>query len=355
MTIPVIYPMGAVTPKPDLLEKLWENAHYVGERKYDGSRYLMRKENGEVRFVSRQKSKTTGFPVDKTENIPHLVWLFQDLPDGTVIDGEIITHDNCTSNEVTSIMGSKPERAVSLQEERGKVLYVAFDLLYYNGHNLMERPFQTRRKGLEELYKKFHLGIHTKLAEIYHMNKEQVYEEIVKGGGEGMIIKNIHAPYTPEKKPKDVWYKVKKYNTYDCVIMGFTEPTRVYSGKELETWMYWAKDIYMNVEFLYRQNYSVEELQAQGYYPVTKPYFNGWCGAVRFGQYKDGELVEVGQTSGIDDDTKHMLSHNPSQYIGQVIEVGAMEQIKSTFALRHPRFLKFRNDKNPEDCILGEV
>src|SRR5690606_15149178 len=124
-------------------------------------------------------------------------------------------------------------------------------------------------------------------------------------------------------------------------------------GKELDTWQYWYNP--KSGEYTLKQNLFPEALKDGGFIPVTKPFFNGWFGAIRFGQYKDGELVEIGQTSGIDDDTKHMISHGPSQFIGKVIEVGAMSQDKKTYALRHPRFLHFRDDKAPEQCILGEV
>jgi ATP-dependent DNA ligase len=364
MTLPVLYPMGAVSIKPEKLELLWEDKNYIAERKYDGSRYLIRKENDKVSVVSRQKSKSTGFPVDKTENVPHLVEIFSKLPNGTILDGEIITHENCTSNDVTSIMGSKPDRAWLLQKERGFVKYVMFDILFYYGHDLRGFPYNKRRKALQELHFKL-FNDFTKewfnpmdreavlLAPIYTEDLEAVHTTIVEGGGEGIILKNLNATYVEGKKPRDTWVKVKKYDTYDCVVMGFTEPTREYSGKDIETWQYWWQPE-MN-DFVVKQNNHYTNMQKDGFIPVTRPFWNGWCGAIVFGQYKDGELVEVGQTSGIDDDTKHMLSHNPSQYIGQVIEVGAMEQIAKTGALRHPRFLHFRNDKNPEDCILGEV
>lgn len=363
MTLPVLYPMGAVSIKPEKLELLWEDKNWVAERKYDGSRYLIRKENDTITVVSRQKSKSTGLPVDKTENVPHLVEIFSKLPNGTILDGEIITHENCTSNDVTSIMGSKPDLAIQKQEERGLVKYVMFDILFYNGHDLKDFMYSKRRIALTELYHKFFNDSYQSfynpmdkdsvlLAPIYTEDLEAIHTSIVKGGGEGIILKNLRATYIEGKKPRETWVKVKKYDTYDCVIMGFTEPTRDYSGKELETWQYWecsGGNPYL------KQNKSVAELEALGCEPVTKPYFNGWIGAIVFGQYKDGELVEIGQTSGIDDDTKEVISLHKEDYIGRVIEVGAMEQLKGTFALRHPRFLHFRTDKNAEDCILGEV
>ena len=359
MSIPVIFPMGAVTPKDEVLATLWEDPNYIAERKYDGSRYLIRKENGKVSIVSRQPSVETGLPVEKTDRVPHLAKWFNDhMPDGTVLDGEIITHENCESNEVTSIMGSNPDLAIQKQKERGYVKYVVFDILFYKNKDLTGYKYIERRKALELVYKNFLSPTNdVLLAPVSHLNKAELYESIVADGGEGVILKNIHAPYqlseNPKriKKPKDTWYKVKKYSTYDVVIMGYTDSTIEYSGKEADTWHFWI-DPQGNP--FYRQNEDAVKLNLDGYLPVTKPYYYAWIGAVRFGQYKDGELVEIGQTSGISDDLKQYISDNKEALVGKVIEVGAMRQNRKTGALVHPRFLAFRDDKIAEQCILGE-
>lgn len=340
MGIPVIYPMGAKTDKKRQ-ELAWDNPNYICERKYDGSRYLARVENGEVRFVSRQQSKKTGLPVDKTENVPHLVEMLGDFPNGTVLDGEIITHENCTSNEVTSIMGALPEKAISRQEENGWVQYVVFDVLYYDGTDFTGQPYELRRKALENILSRLtnfsdsELGNYSDYiypAPIEKVNKKEYHMDIIQGGGEGTILKNIHKPYIADKKPIDTWIKVKTYDTYDVVIMGYTSPTKEYTGKDPENWQYHDGDML-----------------------VTKDYAMGWIGAVEYGQYKDGKLVRIGQTDGIADDVKEYITKNKEALLGTVMEVGAMRQNEDTGALVHPRFLRFRDDKSPEQCILGEI
>jgi hypothetical protein len=364
MTIPVHYPMGAQTPKPELLEKLWLDPLYVVERKYDGARYRMFKEDGKVRFLSRQEQKVNGkgigTPVDKTGNVPHLVEWFSWIPDGTVLDGEIITHELCTSREVTRIMGCQPEKAIARQLEEGYVTFMIYDMPFYAGHNITGKEWIVRRKAMEKLLNS-HTGLASSKVKLSHVAfdfKEETYMTIVEEGGEGVILKNVHSFYEasldPKKihKPKDTWYKVKKYDTYDCVIMGYTEPTKEYKGKDVETWSYWEKP---DGELFFRQNENVETLINFGFQPVTRAYYNGWIGAIRFGQYnKDGELVEIGQTSGINDSTKHEINLAKEDFIGVVIEVGAMRQEPDSFALTHPRFLHFRDDKAPELCLLGE-
>ena len=99
-------------------------------------------------------------------------------------------------------------------------------------------------------------------------------------------------------------WKCKKMITTDCVILGFTEG----SGK-----------------------------------------FKQWFGAIELGQYKDGELVNIGQCSGLTDFDRSTMSENRKGYIGQVVEVKAAYKFKGG-GLRHPQFLHLRPDKAPEDC-----
>lgn len=357
--LPVLYPMGAVGYDEKKHELAWLDPNWVGERKYDGFRYLIKKEGGKVFVLSRNPSVDTGLPVDKTANVPHLAELFAErLPDGSIIDGEIITHENCESHEVTRIMGCDPDKAIARQEEEGWVKFVAFDIIFWRGKDLTNFRYIERRSALEKVYKEIlSPSEHLILAPVYPTDKEAKYEEIVAGGGEGLVLKNIHSRYEytldPKKvkKPKDTWIKVKKYKTFDAVIMDFPEPNKEYDGKEIETWQYWVDP---EGNPFYKQNQHFQLLLDKGYEPVKKPYYYDWIGGVGFGQYnKAGELVRIGQTVGIADDVKQYMTDNKDTLIGTVIEVGAMRQNKKSGALVHPRFIKFREDKLPEQCMLG--
>ena len=112
--------------------------------------------------------------------------------------------------------------------------------------------------------------------------------------------------------------------------MGYDDPTRDYTGKELATWEHY-----------------------EGKDPVTKFYAMRWIGAIIFGVWKDGKLVEVGRTSGMDEATRQLISESKEEYLGQVIEVEAQGLIdKSKGSLQHPRFVCFRNDKSSEQCTF---
>lgn len=326
--IKVIYPMLAGGGRT---KDKWDSPSWVAEEKIDGSRYLLHITKDRNRFTSRQKSRKTKLPVEKTDNVPHLADEDWSEFAGTILDGEM-RHKNFS--KTVSIMGSLPENAISLQKDIGFIDYYVFDILEYKGKNVRDKPYRERRNILVRLISELKTrswdNAHFSYIGIELHNKREFYDDIVKAGGEGVILKNLNGKYEDGKRSKD-WIKVKKYITDDVVIIGATKPTKKYHGGN-EDWYYLGDD--------------GEKL--------SRAYFKGWIGAIRFGKYKNGKLIELGQTSGIDDGIKERLSDGNNdikkEYIGTVMEIGAMEKIKKSGAYRHPRFLRLRNDKDAEDC-----
>jgi len=159
--------------------------------------------------------------------------------------------------------------------------------------------------------------------------KRHLYDSVVKRGGEGIILKDLTAPYYPGKRNKS-WVKVKKERDFDVVFMGITEAEKV-------------------------------TVKSDGTESAAK--YAGQAGAIRFGQYvtkKDGGifdgipvLTEIGQTSGFDDAFRLDITKNATVYTAEkrVFQVRANEQFESG-ALRHPRFIQWRPDKQAADCLL---
>lgn len=246
------------------------------------------------------------------------------------------------------------------------VVEIDADLLakYHNG-DLEAYPCLTEviTLNMEEDYEPFYIEI----------DKRTWYEYVIAKGGEGIMLKDKQGIYKHARGRE--YTKWKKFNTYDVVILDYVEPTRDYTGKEAHNpnakWEHWydAEDDSRIVH----HSMTMEEAEEHGLLPCTKNYAMEWIGTIKYGviitedelvQWKKAnpkekpELIEVdnityiivGECSGFDEDTRAFITENQDKLRYNVIEVGANDILK-TGKLRHPRFVRFRNDKEAERCI----
>lgn len=349
-----VLPMGGVAVKDsEKLEALLNDPNYVAEVKWDGSRYL----SIIGRFFSRRISDVDGIPVEKSDRVPHLSDHLSLFP-GLILDGELYIPGK-TSNEVTSILGAKADKAIQRQEEQGKLIYMVYDILMYQGEWLIDKPWHERRAILENVFPIVR-NEYMKCPEYITTNKREFMERVIAEGGEGIMLKNINGKYIPGKKPAKNWVKVKTEIDDDVVIMGFKDAVKEYTGKEIETWPYWInpsgeKELVLNTYSVLDETVIDGEqvfVPKQGWVPVTKFFFNDWVGAVKFGKFNEqGDLVELGECSGITESLRKNMSENPDKYIGEVMEIKAMQKTKDGF-YRHPQFSRMRDDKNASECLI---
>jgi ATP-dependent DNA ligase len=237
-------------------------------------------------------------------------------------------------------MGCKiPGKAVERQRERGWMTFILFDLLRLGGVDFTKEDNQTRRSALELLYYRLE-NVDDRLAEFEYLQiadrfpleqAEERFAEVVALGGEGIMLKNPLACYKPGTRPSKTWLKLKRKDTFDAVIMGFEAPSTWYAEPGMT-----GKDGIFYPEGRH-----------------TRFYMNGWIGAIIYGQYKDGQLVRMGRSSGINDEMREAMSNNQERYIGQVAEFACMGR-NSKGASRHPAFKRMRPDKNASQCVFEE-
>lgn len=311
------------------LDELFASPHYVAEEKIDGCHYV----NIGGRFFSTQLSRVTGLPVEKTENFPHLVEaiLRLDMPN-VVLDGEVYYPEK-TSQHVVMISGSAPDIAIAKQRELGWVHYKVFDILRDpDGRWLFDQPWRVRREILEALASKIRntrVGEYLEIIDVVRTRKKEFLDRVLENGGEGVVLKHVNGLYYMGKRPQWNWVKVKTEIEDDVIIMGYEPATKIYTGKDFDTWPYWENGV-----------------------PVTKYYALGWIGAIVFGKYnRKGELVRLGTCSGMDEATRKEFSEHGDKYIGRVIKIKAMQRTESG-AYRHPKFVSLHADKNSHECVL---
>ena len=410
-----IEPMTAKEPLNDKeLEMMLNSKDYIAEEKKDGTRGILHFREDGVRLFSRRVSKKTGWYAENSDSVPHIRDMeFPEELRGTILDGEL-SLDNGVFNDISGLMNCLPEEAIKRQEEIGWVKFNAFDIIYYKGVYIAKMPLEKRKVYLKKVVKALasdnireeyytdDLKIVTFTPELYQLykkqggektypglancigaflaeskgkvrlNKRAWYDYIVMTGGEGLMLKPKNGTYKHRRGRE--YTKYKKFITRECVILGFGEPTEEYTGKDRKNWIYWG---------MYRQGHLVDTIEGEEpspwdrdhtVEPITKFFYHNWIGTVIYGvvitpeelealkkanpkekyitQTVNGTLyLNVGESSGFDDEMRAYMTDNKEALIGRVIELKAHEVLKKTGKLRHPRFLRFRDDKNPEDCI----
>lgn len=312
------------------LDEWFEDPNYVAEPKLDGCHYF----NNAGKILSPQISRKTNEPVDKTNNFPHLVEGFLKANLGeAILDGEIYYPHEHKSYGATKITGCGAEEAVRRQQEQGWISFGVFDILRDpKGNWLYGTPWRKRRELLEQIMQRL-----TKEEPCYHLvpvkrnRKRKFFEDVLKQGGEGVVLKYVNGLYIPGKRPMGNWIKLKTTMTDDVVILSFDPPEREYTGKAPENWPYWENGT-----------------------PVTKNYYHGLIGSIAFGKYtKDGEMVYLGSCTGISDSMRKEFTENQDEYVGSVMEIKAME-LTEDGKYRHPNFVRLHPDKNPHECVIEQ-
>ena len=341
--------------KADLKRKIFSEG-WLGAEKKDGYfAKLVKDDDGNILLYSRSRNVNGQF-VNKKDWVPQLINFFNALPNGTCLLGELYLPSKPGSKNVTTILGCLKEKAIDRQKKGEWLKFYVFDVLAYAGENFINEPLSERAQLLNHIFDmkpEYDFVEHAT-----YLYSEDLYEslyEILAAGGEGLVIQSPAAKYEPGKRPSKTTLKVKKelQDTIDVTIIGANPPTELYKGKYIEQWKYW-EDVVTGKK-IEGDLYGEFSLGTRPLNPITKAYFNGWAGSLIIGAMRDGKMVPIGSLSGL---TEEVLM-NWRDYIDKVAEITAMQVFNDTYGLRHPKFVRWRDDLRPQDTdfyrIFGEV
>lgn len=219
---------------------------WLVEWKYDGIRGQVVRRGGKAWIWSRGEELVT-------ERFPELEALARELPDGTVLDGEILVWKEEADPETGEIAG-RPAPFALLQQRIGrknltkKVLaeapvgFIAYDLLEQDGEDLRGRPQRERRARLEALLAGtgFRLSpVETADSWLAFARRRERSREL---GVEGFMLKRLDAAYgTGRTKAEGLWWKWKiDPMTIDCVLVyaqpGHGRRSSVYTDYTFAVW-----------------------------------------------------------------------------------------------------------------------
>lgn len=320
---------------------------YWAQEKLDGERRLLH--IGEERFMTgRRILKETGRLSEIIEKVPHLDEAAWDALHGTILDGELM-HPNGFST-LASIMRSKTPRALDIQADVGPLTYHVYDILAYKGESLLDKPYLERAQVLDKVMTELPDSVRPHIFPVPAVKtlqqKQALYEQVLaKPDGEGLIFRHVHGTYEVGKRSLKL-LKLKKEVTKDVVVLGFMPSTRLYTGKSIDTWTYWEHPETLDLHEGARPG--------EDWQPVTSGHFYGYPGTVVFGQYDaKGEMRQLGKCGGFDTDTAKWMKDKPEDWLHTVIEVTGNAEFADTLALRHPRFMRRRDDKDARSCVIG--
>src|SRR5436190_763484 len=212
--------------------------------------------------------------------------------------------------------------------ESPATLYV-FDLLAFAGFDLRKLPLVKRK---EILHKVLPQTGPLRYSEHFEKNGEALYEQVVKLGLEGIMAKKADGPYRNGRSGD--WLKIRADRIDDFVVVGFSKPKGTRGG----------------------------------------------FGSLHVGAYKDGKLVYCGRAgSGFSGDQLDEISATLAALVRKTPpceppEHGALpkgpdhiwvepklvcdvryKEITRDGLLRQSVFVRFRDDKKPEDVQMPEV
>jgi len=195
----------ALTPmRPRLARRAFNSPEYIFELKWDGIRALVARDATGLRVTDRGGG-------DLLPAVPELRELR--LPEGTVLDGEIVVCDSRGRPSYDLLAGRLGPKAA--KRGRGPI-FVAFDLLYADGRPLIARPLAERRARL------LGAGLGSRILAVpEHLDDdgEPFLEVVAEYGLEGIVAKKRDGRYVPGTRTAD-WLKCHVTPRADVVVGG---------------------------------------------------------------------------------------------------------------------------------------
>jgi bifunctional non-homologous end joining protein LigD len=298
-------------------DRPFRGAEWLFELKLDGYRALAARDGG-AQLLSRNGN-------DLSSCFPEIIQALRALPfERLVLDGELVALDERGRPNFQRLQQrAQLRRGLDIRHASVEcpVTYFAFDLLGFGEFDLRRLPLVERKALLARVVPA--VGI-VRLLDHFEAEGEVLYEQVQKIGLEGIVGKRRDSMYKPGRTP--AWVKIRTRRSDDFVIVGFSPPKGSRSG----------------------------------------------FGALHLGKYHEGQLLYCGRAgSGFtEEQLTSIRAMLDSLRRPEPACAGALPQEPGTAwveprlvceveftewtdegLLRQPVFLRFRDDKNPEECV----
>jgi ATP-dependent DNA ligase len=313
VTLPLNPPIEPQLARPRA--QLPTGEEWAYEPKYDGFRAIAFVDGDELMVQSR-----SGKPL--LRYFPEL-----SFPSGRyVLDGEIVIDDHDGGQDFGALQQRIHPAAsrITMLAEETPARYVAFDLLARDNESLLGLPFAARRAALEQLSD----GATVSTTPLTRAREEA---EPWLLSGEGVVAKDVNAPYRPGQRIGMV--KVKRVRTIDAVVTGYRP------GKEPGTVGSLILGVYDKTGSLHIVGHSsgLRAAEKRALLERLRPYETGNRGhgdPSRWKSEKDLEWIELRPELVVEVTYDH----------------------SSGGRIRHgTKILRWREDKPPRECLLEQM
>jgi bifunctional non-homologous end joining protein LigD len=199
-----------------------DGPEWTYEIKLDGYRLEAVKRAGKVTLYSRRRNVLN-------EKFHYIATALEDLPDSTVLDGELVAIDSKGRTDFNLLQ--------NFRSAESHIHYYAFDVLAHKGKDITKLPLEERRAILNKIAP---LNDHISLSVVERGSAAQILKFVKQHGLEGVIAKRADSVYEPGKR-SGLWMKSRINLGQEFVVGGYTPGTLgfdalivgVYRGKDL--------------------------------------------------------------------------------------------------------------------------
>ncbi len=190
------------------------------EHKYDGFRVIISYDGKKIKLFTRRLEEVTNQFPDIVEIISKHV-----KAKSFILDAEAVGFDSIKNKYLPfEAISQRIKRKYDIDELASKmpIEVKVFDILYLNGQNKLESPFIERRKLIEDIVENvpWKISISTQIITDSEKEVQKFYQEALKIGEEGIMIKNLKSSYISGRYVGNLAKLKPDVSDLDLVIVG---------------------------------------------------------------------------------------------------------------------------------------